>query len=481
MWAAAIIIFGIALLLTAVDVAVTSHLRLQARGWDVARAGWYLLLALVATAFLYSGYDHHWLGLGLHAHSETRGPQAAKEFLVAFAWLVAFDIDGVFVVSAIFAQLGIPPASRRVVLAWSVPVSLVVRGIAIAVSAWLIPKFPWVRFAMSGVLVLAALRMLLVRQESINPDTSPLVRTLRWLLPTRQGRVAGEMIAFRAGSLAITPLVAALVLVATADVYLAIDSVPAVFAISHDPVIMFAASAIALPCLRSLYTALDDLRGWLRWVKIGLAVTLGYAAVVVATPPSLRPSTLPSLMVLAVSLGSGMVLALATGKEARRATDITSPIGRDAERLTRETLSTARKTIVFVVGMALLIVGLIMLPGPGPGLPVTFAALAILGNEFAWAKRLVDKYRGHAMAAAERSATAARKRFSPWILLPLIGGTIAVFVLIPQFLPVPIGGAILAAIPTVLGQVAWGYIAFFRKSAPAVQPQLPATGEPPGR
>ncbi|MFA6045653.1 MAG: PGPGW domain-containing protein [Phycisphaerales bacterium] len=483
MWAAFIIIFGLALLLTAIDVAVTSRLRLHSRGWDMAWALWYLLLALGAATLLYGSYDHHWLGLGISAIAEIRGPQAAKEFLVSFLWLVAFDVDGVFVVSAIFGRLNITPAARRVVLAWSGPISLAVRGLAIAASVWMLGEFPWVRFAMAGVLVLAALRMLIIRQEAVDPDRSLFIRVLRWLLPTRPGNEPNAMIGVQAGRLTMTPLVAALVLVATADVYLAIDSVPAAFAISRDPVILFAASAIALPCLRSLYAALDEVRGWLRWVKIGLAVTLGYAAVVVAAPPSLRPTTLPSLMVLAVSLGSGLVLALATGKAARRATDTTSPIGADAERLTRETLSTARKTIVFVVGMALLIVGLIMLPGPGPGLPVTFAALAILGNEFAWAKRLVDKYRGRAMQAAERSAAVARKRFSPWVLVPLIGGTIAVFVLIPQFLPVPIEGAILGAIPTVLGQVAWGYIAFFRKTG-AATPPLPepgATGEPPER
>lgn len=479
MWAAFIIIFGIALVLTALDVAAISRLRPHSRAWDIARAGWYLLLAIGSAALLWRTYDQHWLGLGITANAEIRGARAAKEFLVSFLWLVALDVDGVFVVSAIFRGLDLRPSARRVVLAWSGPISLGVRGVAIGASVWLLARYPWVRFAMAGVLVLAALRMLIVRRETVDPDRNFFIRVLRWILPTRSGAEPNAMIALQGRRLIMTPLLAALVLVATADVYLAIDSVPAAFAISRDPVILFAASAMALPCVRSLYAALDVARGWLRWAKIGLAVTLGYAAVVVAAPPSLRPTTLPSLMVLAVSLGSGLVLALATGREARGATDSTSPIGADAERLTRETLSTARKTIVFVVGMALLVVGLIMLPGPGPGLPVTFAALAILGNEFAWAKRLMDKYRGRAMQAAERSAAAARKRFSPWVLLPLIGGTIAVFVLIPQFLPVPIGGAILGAIPTVLGQIAWGYIAFFRKPSAAEPPKRPGTPAPP--
>lgn len=484
MWAAFIIVFGIGLALVALEVATRSRLRLTSAKWDIAFAVWYLLLAGVVTALVWTGYDRHWIGLGLATHREVLGREAAIEFFAAFLWTVAFDIDGVFVVSAIFAHLNISPPARRIVLAWSVPISLAIRGIAIALTVWLLALAPWLKFLMAGVLVLAAIRMLLIRNEVIDPQRNLFLRAIHWLLPTKPDGESGAMLRVTSGRLSMTPLAATLVLIASADVYLAFDSVPATFAISTDPVILFAASALALPCLRSLYAALDQVRGWLRWVKVGLAATLAYAAFVVAAPPALHPTTPASLMVIVVSLGSGLALALATGRAARQATNNTSPIGKDAERLARGTLSTSRKIIVFVVGIVLLVVGLLMLIGPGPGLPVTFAALAILGNEFAWARRLMTKYRARAMEATERTAAAARKRFSPWILLPMAGGTLAFFLwLLPLLLPIPLSGALIGAIPTLAGQFAWGYIAFFRKSPPASQPppSTDATPPPPSR
>ncbi|MBI1189691.1 MAG: hypothetical protein GC200_03295 [Tepidisphaera sp.] len=470
MWVVGCIILALSLVLAAIDVFATSRLRLQSRAWDIAWAAWYAVLALAAAWLIFKGYEEHWPGL---ARGGLSGREAALQFLAAFAWLVVLDVDGVYIVSTIFGHLGLPPAARRVVLAWSVPVSLLVRWAAIAISGSLLLLAPWLKFLMSGVLILAALRMLLVPQDAGSPDRYLVVRLLKRVVPVRASEHAGAMITLRGGRLAVTPLVVALATLTSADVYLAIDSVPAGFALSHEPVLLLAATALALPCLRSLYAALEVNRGWLPWVKVGLSVSLGYAAFLIAAPDKIRPSTLASLMVLGASLASGLVLALAAGPGGK------SAIGPGAERFTRDTLSTARKSIVFVVGMAMLILGLIMLPGPGPGIPVTFAALAILGNEFAWARRLMEKYRDRAMRATEMTAAAARKRFKPWILVPLIGGTIAVFLLVPQYLPIPMHGAILGAIPTVLGQMAWGYIAFFRKPPANAEPS--ATPPPDGQ
>lgn len=455
MWVVGSIILAVSLVLAAIDVVVTSRLRLHSRMWDIAWAGWYVLLAIIAAVLIARGYETQLPEL---ARAPLPGREAALQFLAAFAFLVVLDIDGVFIVSTIFRHLGLSPPAQRVVLAWSVPVSLLVRWAAIALTNELLGVAPWLKFLLAGVLILAALRMLLIPLDSGDPERYLVVRLLRRVVPVKPNPQRGAMITLRAGRLSVTPLVVALAAIASADVYLAIDSVPAGFALSREPGLLLAASALALPCLRSLYPAIEANREWLPWIKVGLAVCLGYAAFVIAAPLKLHPPTSASLMVLGVSLASGLVLALATGPAA------TSPIGRDAERLTRDTLSSARKIIVFVVGFVLLVIGLILIPGPGPGIPVTFAALAILGNEFAWARRLMEKYRARAMEATETAAAAARKRFSPWILVPLIGGTIAVFLLVPYFLPmIPLHGALLGAIPTVAGEVAWGYIAFFRK------------------
>ena len=110
MWVVGCIILALSLVLAAIDVFATSRLRLQSRGWDIVWAAWYVLLALLAAWLIYEGYEEHWPGL---ARGGLTGREASLQFLAAFAWLVALDVDGVYVVSTIFGHLGLSPAARR--------------------------------------------------------------------------------------------------------------------------------------------------------------------------------------------------------------------------------------------------------------------------------------------------------------------------------------------------------------------------------
>jgi hypothetical protein len=116
--------------------------------------------------------------------------------------------------------------------------------------------------------------------------------------------------------------------------------------------------------------------------------------------------------------------------------------------------------IILVVGGTTLAIGAFMMIGPGPGIPIFFIALAILGTEFAWARRLMERSKGVAIGAARSTAEAARRRFKPWILIPKIGLSMAFFVSLPFWTPMPMYGAILAALPVLFGQSFWGWLAF---------------------
>lgn len=423
-------------------------------------AGLYALLAAAFGGLLAVAHGEHWLGIGLgRGETSLSTGEAFGQFLGAFGWQLALDLDTVFVVTALFVQFKTPREVQHRVLLWGVLLGLFVRGALTATGAELLHQFPWSRFVISGLLVLAALRMLVIRQENLDPSSNVLIRMLRRVVPVAPRAEGAALFTRVGGRLAVTPLLILVVLLETADAFMAMDSIPAVLAISRDPLLVYSANAFALLCLRSLYVALRDASDWLRYCKIGLACSLGYAAVLMSLPADMRRPTLESVAVLVFSLGAGTIIGIGT-KGARA--DV-SPLGESADRMAKATLRHARRTIALVVGVTLLAVGVFFVIAPGPGLPVIFIGLAILGNEFAWAKRFADKYRAKAEEAVEASAVAARKRFRPWVLLPLVIGTAAVFVVAGKLLKLKPHQVALGLVPAVLGQLAWGYFTFFRK------------------
>lgn len=441
-------------------------------------SGLYLLLAFVLAGFIHAGYDQNVLGMGLSADGTSRlsGREAATQFVTLTLWQIALDLDGVFVVSALFTRLRTPEEVRHRVLMWGTLPAMLVRAALFAVGLWVLQSpwtSHWAKYLITGLLLLAALRMLILRQENHDPARNWLISFVRRFIHISDRFDGDNLVTREKGRLAVSPLLVAIVLLATADIWIAIDSTPALLAISTEPFLLFASSATALLCLRSIYMALDNLRGWLRCVKVGLACMLAYAAVLMALPENDHPPTIWSFILAVASIGAGSIFFLRPGAKLAEGE---SPIGDDAERAARLALRRARQAIVLVVGLSMLIIGIIMIPAPGPGLVVIFIAFAILGNEFAWARELTSKYKAKAVQAAEDSAAAARKRFRPWVMAPLLLGTAGVFVAAHYIWHIKPLGLIIAAAPVLIGQIVWGYVAWGRTPAsppPSTPPSTP--------
>lgn len=450
-----VIVFGTVGALVALDLWVVHRPgRPTTRRGELTWACVYAVLALLGGAVIYVAYDRHWLNLGYGDNHGLKidGPAAAGRYLTAFLWQLALDLDGVFVMSALFGHFRTPPEVRRRTLFLGIIPSLALRAGLIFLGAWLLGAFEWTRFLICGLLVLASIRMFLIRQENFDPERNWVVRVLRRFMPAPLAAAGPSLLVL-------------LVLHETADAYIALDSVPAVLAASREPLLIVAANGAALLCLRSLYVVLEGVRDWLRYIKIGLACVLAYAAVLITFEPGHRsPPPVASLAVLVLSVGAGLVLGLLSRRADQKAE--VSALGEDADRVARLALRRARWVILSVVGMTLLLVGVVMIPGPGPGLPLIFIALAILANEFVWAKRLLTKYRGQVERAARISAAKARERLSPWVMLPLIGGTIAFFTYLHLVWNIKLAGVLVSGIFVLLGQLAWGYLAFVHKHGP---------------
>jgi tellurite resistance protein TerC len=248
-----------------------------------AFTGLTVALALAFACFIYQAYDHHWAGLGSVPdtldHRVNDGRIATIKFLTGYIVEMSLSMDNVFVIALILEHLWIPRAMQHRVLFWGVLGALAMRGTMIAGGAALVTRFEWILYLFGVFLVVTAWRMLFVKEKDQAPEESFVGD---WL--NKHFRVTTEFHGkrFRVtkdGKSFITPLMVALVLVETTDLIFAVDSIPAIFAITTDAFLVFTSNVFAILCLRSLYFALASLIEKFRYLKISLAVILGIVGV----------------------------------------------------------------------------------------------------------------------------------------------------------------------------------------------------------
>lgn len=263
----------------------------------------WIALGLLFSVFVYFAYEGHWLGLGLAPDPVdgiiNGGRQATIKYLTGYVVEKSLSIDNIFVIALIFASFGVPAIYQHRVLFWGVLGALVLRGVMIGVGAALVARFHWILLVFGAFLVLTGLKMLVSRGGERDPGDHPLVRFTRRFFPVTRG-FHGQHFLVRAGSVAsheapvpgaaevpdpvvegtrpgrvlLTPLALALVVIETSDVIFAVDSIPAIFALTGDPFLVFTSNVFAILGLRSLYFALAGMLARFRFLKPALAVIL---------------------------------------------------------------------------------------------------------------------------------------------------------------------------------------------------------------
>ena len=251
----------------------------QALGFAAATA----ILALLFAAFLYRAYNSHWGGLGLApdavSHRLNDGRLATVKFLTGYVVELSLSMDNVFVIALIFGHLRIPLAQQHRVLFWGVLGALMMRGMMIAGGAALVARYHWVLYLMGAFLVVAAARMLLEKGKERAPGESRLVRFLGRHFRVTDELHGGRFRITRDGDRWITSLLVALLLVESTDLIFALDSIPAIFAITTDSFLVFTSNVFAILCLRSLYFGLAHALAKFRYLKTSLALILGLVGV----------------------------------------------------------------------------------------------------------------------------------------------------------------------------------------------------------
>jgi tellurite resistance protein TerC len=239
------------------------------------------VLAVLAIAFsglVYVAYDQRWLGLGLAVDAIDKqvndGRLAAVKFLTGYLIELSLSTDNVFVIALIFQHLKIPAMYQHRTLFWGVLGALVMRGVLIVVGAQLVARYHWILYLFGAFLVYTAIKLLFQKESAEGPDETGVVKLIRRFFPVTATLQDDHFTVRLDGRLFLTPLAVALILVETTDLVFALDSIPAIFAITADPFLVFTSNVFAILGLRSLYFALAGAMDKFRYLKVSLAVIL---------------------------------------------------------------------------------------------------------------------------------------------------------------------------------------------------------------
>jgi len=270
----------------------------------------YFLLSCGFTVFVYHAYDKHWLGLGNFASPghglPENGQEAATMYFTGYLVEQSLSMDNIFVIALILGFFNVPAAFQHRVLFWGIMGALILRGVMIGVGAELIHRFDWIIYVFGAMLVFTAWKMLVSDDEHLDPEDSRILKLVRRFVRVHPGFDGERFITRKDGKAAVTPLFLALVIVETTDVIFAVDSIPAVFGITHDPFLVFTSNVFAILGLRSLYFALADLLDKFRYLKYSLVAILGFVGAKMLAHAYVHISPLMSLAVIAVMLGAGV-------------------------------------------------------------------------------------------------------------------------------------------------------------------------------
>jgi tellurite resistance protein TerC len=238
-----------------------------------------------------------------------RGTEAGFAFLTGYIIEYSLSVDNLFVFLMIFTYFGVPLAYQRRVLFWGILGALVLRGTMILIGALLIKEFHWIIYVFGAFLVFTGLKMLRAGDEEIDPEKNPILRLARRFLPITP-RYVGDKFFVRHGTLYATPLFLVLVCVETTDIVFAVDSIPAIFAITHDPFIVYTSNVFAILGLRSLYFLLRGLYDRFHHLKTGLAIVLLFVGIKMLLSDLYKIPTALSLGVVVTVLGTAVVVSL---------------------------------------------------------------------------------------------------------------------------------------------------------------------------
>ncbi|EJN29283.1 TerC family protein [Pseudomonas sp. GM80] len=278
----------------------------EALSWVIA----WCLLALSFAALLW------WYLNGTFGADIAR--QKTLEFLTGYLIEQSLSIDNMFIFVMIFTYFAVPPELQRRVLLYGVLGAIVMRAAMIFAGVWLVSQFAWLLYAFGVFLIITGVKMLVFAEHQPDLDNNPLLRWVRGHLRITSGFHGERFFIVQNGVRWATPMFLVLVLIEASDLMFAVDSIPAIFAVTTDPFIIFTSNIFAIMGLRALYFLLADMAERFHLLKYGLAIVLVFIGSKMVLMPWLHMPVEWSLAVVGgVILGSVLLSLLISRKENR--------------------------------------------------------------------------------------------------------------------------------------------------------------------
>ena len=233
----------------------------------------WISLSLVFNAVIYFYWDR------MAPNSSYTNGEAALAFFTGYLIEKSLSVDNIFVFILIFSFFAVPAAYQHRVLFWGILGALIMRGTLIAVGAALLEEFHWIIYVFGAFLIFTGIRMALQHEEHVQPDKNPVVKFFRRFMPVTENFEKDQFFVRRAGKLFATPLFLILLVVESTDLIFAVDSIPAIFAVTRDPFIVYTSNVFAILGLRALYFLLANVMDKFQYLKFGLSAVLVFIGV----------------------------------------------------------------------------------------------------------------------------------------------------------------------------------------------------------
>ncbi len=256
------------------------------------------------------GWSAMWIALALAWNAGlyfTQGPHKALEFLTGYLIEESLSVDNLFVFLLMFSYFRAPKQYQHEVLFWGIIGAVMMRALFIALGVTLIHRFEWIIYLFGAVLIYSGIQMALEKEKKIRPEKNPVLKLFRRLMPVTENYEGGKFFVKQEGRHFATPLLVVLVMMETTDLIFAVDSIPAVLAITRDPFIVYTSNILAVLGLRALYFALAGAMNMFHYLHYGLSLILAFvgtkmilSAWNVGIPTSVALTVVVSILALSV-------------------------------------------------------------------------------------------------------------------------------------------------------------------------------------
>jgi tellurite resistance protein TerC len=236
--------------------------------------------------------------------------EKAIEFFTGYLIEKSLSVDNIFVIIMIFSYFNVPKAYQHKVLFWGILGALVMRVIFIFAGIELIHKFHWLIYIFGGFLIVTGIRMVTAGDAKLDPEKNPIVKLVRKIFPVTESFEQDKFFTKVDGKLWATPLFLVVMLIEATDLIFAVDSIPAILAISEDPFIVYTSNVFAILGLRSLYFALSGIENYFQYLKYGLAVILVFVGTKMCIVDWFKIPVEVSLIVIVFVLGVSMLASV---------------------------------------------------------------------------------------------------------------------------------------------------------------------------